>query len=153
MGCPLPCTFLSLETWFGIYSLSLIMALTLIDFPSNVSKSYSVSVLQIMPITRHFLSVICYKHCRRKCQPTPVFLPEDSHGQRSLTVHGVAKSPTPLIMHACISTIWGFPCGSAVKNSPAVQETQKTWVQSLGQEDPLEEGMATHSSILARKIP
>ena len=44
----------------------------------------------------------------------------------------------------------GFPGGSVVKNSPAVQET---WVQSLGQEDPLEEGMATHSSILAWEIP
>ena len=40
-----------------------------------------------------------------------------------------------------------------VKNSPSVQETQGTWVQSLGQEDPLEEGMATHSSILAWRIP
>ena len=36
------------------------------------------------------------------------------------------------------------------KNLPAVQETR---VQSLGQEDPLEEGMATHSSILAWRIP
>ena len=35
-----------------------------------------------------------------------------------------------------------------VKNSPAMQETQETRVQSLGQEDPLEE-MVTHSSILA----
>ena len=42
-----------------------------------------------------------------------------------------------------------FPGGSAVKNSPAVQET---WVQSQGQEDPLNEGMATHSSILAWEI-
>ena len=33
-----------------------------------------------------------------------------------------------------------------VKSLPA---TQETWVQSLGQEDPLDEGMATHSSILA----
>ena len=38
----------------------------------------------------------------------------------------------------------------AVKNLPAMQETR---VQSLGQEDPLEKGMATHSSILAWKIP
>ena len=38
----------------------------------------------------------------------------------------------------------------AVKNPPAVQET---WVHSLGWEDPLEEGMATHSSILAWRIP
>ena len=36
-----------------------------------------------------------------------------------------------------------------VKNLPAVQET---WVQSLGQEDPLEKGMATHSCILAQRI-
>ena len=34
-----------------------------------------------------------------------------------------------------------------------MQETQKTWVSSLGQKDPLEEGMATHSSILAWRIP
>ena len=37
-----------------------------------------------------------------------------------------------------------------VKNLPAMQET---WVQSLGQEDPLEKGMATHSSILTWRIP
>ena len=37
-----------------------------------------------------------------------------------------------------------------VKNLPAMPET---WVLSLGEEDPLEEGMATHSSILAWKIP
>ena len=36
----------------------------------------------------------------------------------------------------------GFPDGSAVKNLPAMQEA---WVQSLGLEDPLEKGMATHS--------
>ena len=45
-------------------------------------------------------------------------------------------------------------CASLVaqmlKNSPAMQET---WVQSLGREDPLEKGMATHSSILAWRIP
>ena len=39
-----------------------------------------------------------------------------------------------------------------VENSPAMQETQETWVQSLGQEDPLEEGTATHFSILAWRI-
>ena len=36
-----------------------------------------------------------------------------------------------------------------VKNLPAMQETQEMQIHSLGQEDPLEEGMATHSSILA----
>ena len=39
---------------------------------------------------------------------------------------------------------------SKAKNLPAMQET---WVQSLGQEDPLEKTMATHSSILAWRIP
>ena len=40
-----------------------------------------------------------------------------------------------------------------VKNLPAVQETQETWVRSLDQEDPLDEGTVTHSSILAWKTP
>ena len=43
-----------------------------------------------------------------------------------------------------------LPGGLEVKNPPAMQETQ---VQSLDQEYPLEEGMATHSSILAWRIP
>ena len=42
-----------------------------------------------------------------------------------------------------------FPGGSTVWNSPAVQET---WIQSQGQEDPLEKEMATHSNILAWRI-
>ena len=44
----------------------------------------------------------------------------------------------------------GFAGGSVVKNLPAKEET---WVQSLGQEDPLEKEMAIHSSILAWKVP
>ena len=44
----------------------------------------------------------------------------------------------------------GFPGGAVVKNLPATQETR---VQSLGREDPLEKEMATHSSILAWRIP
>jgi len=43
-----------------------------------------------------------------------------------------------------------FRVSSEVKNPPAMQEMQ---VRSLGQKDPLEEGMATHSSILAWEIP
>ena len=39
------------------------------------------------------------------------------------------------------------------RNQLAMQETQETWVQSLGQEDPLEKAVATHSSILAWRIP
>ena len=40
-----------------------------------------------------------------------------------------------------------------VKNLPAMLETQDMRVQSLGQEDPLQEGVATHSSILDWRIP
>ena len=66
-------------------------------------------------------------------------------------VHGVAQSWTRLKRLSSNSSssraslvVW------MVKNLPAMQET---WVQSLGQEDPLEEGQATHSSIPAWTIP
>ena len=52
---------------------------------------------------------------------------------------------THIYIHTCIY----FPGGSKDKESAAMQETQ---VQSLGQEDPLEKEMATHSSILAWRI-
>ena len=45
---------------------------------------------------------------------------------------------------------WASLVAQMVKNHPAMQDT---WVQPLGGEDPLEEGMATHSSILAWRIP
>ena len=44
----------------------------------------------------------------------------------------------------------GFLVAQRVKNLPAMRET---WIRSLGWEDPLEEGVATHSSILAWRIP
>ena len=46
----------------------------------------------------------------------------------------------------CLTVIRASLVAQMVKNLPAMQET---WVGSLGQEDPLEKGMATHSSILA----
>ena len=46
----------------------------------------------------------------------------------------------------------GFPGGSVVKNPLAIHEPQQLWVQFLGWEDPLEEFMASHSSILAWRI-
>ena len=49
-----------------------------------------------------------------------------------------------------IKYVTGFPGGSDVKNLSALWET---WVLSLGWEDPLEESMATHSSILAWRLP
>ena len=50
----------------------------------------------------------------------------------------------------CRCFILGFPGGLVVKNPPAMQEMQ---IPSLGREDPLEEKIATHSSILAWGIP
>ena len=44
----------------------------------------------------------------------------------------------------------GFPSGTVVKNLPVVQETG---IGSLGQKDPLEKGMDTHSSMLAWRVP
>ena len=55
-------------------------------------------------------------------------------------------------MNKCI-VVYGFPGGSVVKNPPTVQELQEMWVQSPSWEDRLEKGMATHSSILAWRIP
>ena len=49
------------------------------------------------------------------------------------------------IQHSWVSLV-----AQLVKNLPAIQET---WIRSLGWEDPLEKGMATHSSILAWRIP
>ena len=54
------------------------------------------------------------------------------------------------IFELCSQKLWASLVAQTVKNPPAMRET---WVQSLGWEDPLEEGMATHSNILAWRIP
>ena len=64
-------------------------------------------------------------------------------------VHGVTKSQKRL-KDFHFHFFGGFLVALLVKILPAVQET---WVQSQGQKDPLEKEMATHSSILAWKIP
>ena len=81
--------------------------------------------------------------------------------------HRLSQSPQRFLLHLFFSlnlyrssvpwivewlTLF-HPGGSAVKNLPAMQEKQEIWVQSLGQEDPLEKGMAIHSSILSWRIP
>ena len=62
---------------------------------------------------------------------------------------GIIRLPFMLVL--------SFPGGAMLKNLPMwivpVQETQETWVLSLGQEDPLQKEMATHSSILGWRIP
>ena len=55
-----------------------------------------------------------------------------------------------LLLHGGYFELRSFLVAKMIKNLPPMQETQ---VRSLGQEDPLEKGMATHSSILAWRIP
>ena len=66
------------------------------------------------------------------------------------TSHSPLSCPSLLYGKAFIYRFEGFPGGSVIKNPPA---TAGDMVQSLGQEDPLEEGMVTHFSILAWRIP
>ena len=47
--------------------------------------------------------------------------------------------------------VGSFPSGSVLEKLPAMQELQEMWVQSLGQEDPLEEGMAINPVFLPRE--
>ena len=88
---------------------------------------------------------------RREWKRTPVFLLGKFHEQRNwqATVHGVTRSRTERLL----LYFFGSSSDSAVKNPPAMQEAQETWVKSLGWEDALEKGMAIHTSILAWRIP
>ena len=77
-----------------------------------------------------------------------IFVPQFPHWHNEDdTVFGLTMG----IRGPCEATP-GFPCGSSVKDLPAVQELQEMWVRSLSQEVPLEEGMATHSGILPWRI-
>ena len=65
----------------------------------------------------------------------------------AFNLHGVRLGVT--ILFSFIST-WS---SQVEKHVPAMQETQETWVRSRVQEEPVEKGMATHSSILAWETP
>ena len=69
------------------------------------------------------------------------------------TIYKISSPLSILLFLFLKKNYLGLPGVSAIKNAPAVQETQEMRVQFLGWEDPLEEGMATHSSILALRIP
>ena len=64
-------------------------------------------------------------------------------------IPGSGRSPEEGIDYP-LQYSWGSLVAQLVKNPPAMQET---WVPSLGWEDPLEKGKATHSNILAWRIP
>ena len=71
-------------------------------------------------------------------------------GRLSLNHWTVREVPLLYLFKVRIITVWASLVAHMVKSLPAMWETQ---VPSLGQEDPLEKGMATHSSILAWRIP
>ena len=57
------------------------------------------------------------------------------------------------LFQTSLNFIVPFPGGSVVRTLPAMKEPQEMQVRSLGREDALEEGTATHSSVLAWRIP
>ena len=65
------------------------------------------------------------------------------------SIPGLGSSPGEGIGYP-LQYSWAYLVVQRVKNLPAMRET---WIRSLGWVDPLEEGMATHSSILAWRIP
>ena len=82
--------------------------------------------------------------------------PSSSSGKESAcnagdpgSIPGLETSPREGIGYP-LQHSWASQVVQMVKNLPAMRET---WVQSLGWEDPLEKGKATHSSILAWRIP
>ena len=89
-------------------------------------------------------SLEAYGPCGRKESDTAKHSTEA--GYRSLFFWG----KDVLVICVSLTPYMVFPCGSGVKNLSEIQDMQ---VQSLGQEDPLEKGMAAHSSILAWEIP
>ena len=99
---------------------------------------------------------------RREWQPNPVFLSGEFHGQSSLASYGAwgyKKSDMTEQLTYIHTVVKNLPANEgdlrdlmacSIKNPPTMQET---WVQSLGQEDPLEEGKTVHSIVLAGRIP
>ena len=87
---------------------------------------------------------------------------KENHPLIRATLFLIIHSGTYLVLGTVLSALYvvphftnvqGFPGSSVVKNMPAMQEIQKIWVRSLGGEDPLEEEIATHFSILAWRTP
>ena len=101
------------------------------------------------------LSLFTFMHWRRKWYPLQCSCLEDPRdgGAWWAAFYGVAQSRTRLKRLSSSSSQWYYWASliaQLVKNLPALREI---WVRSLGWEDPLEKGTATHSSILAWRIP
>ena len=137
-----------LEEGMAIHSSTLAWKIPWVEEPGRLQSMGSQRVGHYWATS---LSLFTFMRWRRTWQPTPVFLPGESQGRGSLVaaVYGVGHD----WRDSAAAAANGLRASLVVqmeKNLPAMQET---WVPSLGWEDPLEEGMATHSSILAWRIP
>ena len=93
---------------------------------------------------------------KRQSPPFPQGFPDSSVGKESTcnagdpgSIPGLGRSPAEGIGYP-LQYSWASLVAQLVKNLPAMPET---WVRSLGWEDPLEKEKATHSSILAWRVP
>ena len=100
--------------------------------------------------------MICEMYIPISQKISKVGFPGSSAGKESTcntgdpgSIPGSRLSPGEGIRYS-LQYSWASLVAQLIKNLPA---TQKTWVRPLGWEDPLEEGMATHSSILAWRVP
>ena len=120
----------------------------------------NLALLTFGPDTSLGEAVLCFARCLASSLASThkmplAMLPTQSWSSK--VFRGITNSPKwgtdtlhwGSLFWLCFPLIGGFSGGSYDKESPAMQET---WVRSMGQLDPLEKGMITHSSILAWKI-
>ena len=87
---------------------------------------------------------------REITQAEPGFKPRQSNSKICTPCYGINDTTSYVYFFLCLAKLWASLVAQLVKNLPAMWET---WVRSLGWEDPLDKGKATHSSILAWRIP
>ena len=116
---------------------------------SLFSSKFSIKILQWIPMSlgkkishpNSFCQLGCYKNTLQVG-----WLVNNRHFFLAVLETGSART-------GCQYGQMRLPWWLSGKKLPAMQEQLETWLRSLGQEDPLEEGMTTHSSILAWRIP
>ena len=96
---------------------------------SKIALKYDVGFGSTTQINQNYTCIISLLSLPSVCPPQA----SRSECQTGLPV--LYNSFSPAILHMVVY-IWGLPGGSAVKNLPAIQESQELWVQSLGQETP-----------------
>ena len=151
-------TYLKCATWWvwGNYTNGTSLQSSWLENPTDGGAWWAAvhDVAKSWTRLSNFTFFFTFMHWRRKWQPTPVFLPGESQGRGSLVgchLRGRTESDTTEVtLQQQHSLLRASLLAQMVKNLPAMWET---WLQTLGWEDPLEEGMATLSSILVWRTP